>query len=173
MKLAPNKISVLAAFSILAVALFTLENFLPRPLPFLKIGLANVFVLLILWQLDLLSALIVSLVKVFIGSFISGLVFTPVILFSLTGSVLSLVIMYIALKIKIKFSIIGVSILGALVHNVSQLCLAYLILFPNTKLFYFLPLLLATGLGAGIITGAVAYYLDSKINLHKILQVNA
>ncbi|MBS3741626.1 MAG: Gx transporter family protein [Candidatus Cloacimonetes bacterium] len=173
MKLAPNKISILAAFSILAVALFTLENFLPRPLPFLKIGLANVFVLLILWQLDFLSALIVSLIKVVLGSFISGLILTPLILFSLGGTIFSLVAMYMAIKIKIRFSIIGISIIGAVIHNLSQLCLAYFILFPNTKLFYFLPLLLATGLGAGIITGAVAYYLDSKINLHKILQVNA
>lgn len=173
MKLAHNKISILAAFSILAVALFTLENFLPRPLPFLKIGLANVFVLLILWQLDLLSALVVNLVKVFIGSFISGLILTPVIVFSLVGSVLSLLAMHLAIKIKIKFSLIGISVIGALVHNLSQLFLAYFMLFPNAKLFYFLPLLLATGLGAGIVTGAVAYYLDSKINLENILQLNA
>lgn len=173
MKNSNNKILILAAFSILAVVIFTLENFLPKPLPFFKIGLANVFVLVILWQLDFTSALIVTLVKAFVGSFLSGLIFTPVIIFSLSGSILSLLIMYFAMKVRINFSLIGISILGALVHNFSQLTLAYFILFPNSKIFYLIPVLFATGLVSGFITGLVAYFLNLKLNLGKILQVQA
>ena len=170
MKITNSKLLVLAEFSILAVLVYTFENYLPKPLPFLKIGLANIFILLILWQLDLISAIIVSVSKVVIGSLLSGLIFTPVILFSLVGSITSLIAMYTAHKIKINFSLIGVSIIGAIFHNISQLIIAYFLFFKNIKIFYLVPLILIMGLVSGLITGSVAYFLNTKINLEKVLQ---
>jgi len=48
-----KKILTLSTFSILAVLFFLLENYLPKPMPFFRIGLANVFILIVLWQLDI------------------------------------------------------------------------------------------------------------------------
>jgi len=63
MKSSREKILILAAYSIMAVLLFLVESMIPKPLPFIRIGLANVFILLILVQIDFFSALVVALTK--------------------------------------------------------------------------------------------------------------
>ncbi|MEA2104654.1 MAG: Gx transporter family protein [Candidatus Cloacimonadota bacterium] len=162
----------LAAFSILATLCFILENFLPKPLPFFRIGLANVFVLLILFQLGFRAALVITISKVFLGSLFSGLIFTPILIFSLLSSLISLIAMYLAIHSKFKFSLIGISISGAVFHNLCQLLIAYFIFIRNTKIFSLIPLLLILALIGGGITGIFATLLDKKMNLKEILQKN-
>lgn len=167
-----NKPLVLSAFSIIAVLFFIFENFLPKPIPFFRIGLANVFVLLILIKMDFFSALIVSLSKVIIGNLFSGLIFTPVILFSLLSSLFALIAMYLSIKSKIGFSLIGISIIGALFHNLTQLGVAYILLIRNGKIFTLLPIIVVFSLITGIITGFIAILLNNKLQFDSILQTN-
>ncbi|MEA3475198.1 MAG: Gx transporter family protein [Candidatus Cloacimonadota bacterium] len=167
-----NKPLILSAFSIMAVLFFVLENFLPKPVPFLRIGLANVFVLLILIKMDFFSALIVSLSKVIIGNLFSGLIFTPVILFSLSSSLFALIVMYLSIKSRIGFSLIGISIIGALFHNLTQLGVAYGLLIRNTRIFTLFPIMVMLSLITGIITGFIAILLNNKLQFDSILQTN-
>lgn len=167
-----DRIISLAAFSILTVTIFILENFLPKPLPFFRLGLANIFILLVLWQIGLGPAMILVLSKVVLGSLFSGLLFTPVVIFSLSGSTLSVIIMYLAIKSKIDFSLIGVSILGAIFHNISQLFVAYFTFIKRPQLFSLLPLLLLIALVSGCITGFFAHILNERLNLENLLQKN-
>lgn len=165
-------ILILAAFSIFATLCFILENFLPKPLPFFRIGLANVFVLLVLLQLGFRAAFVITLSKVVLGSLFSGLIFTPMIIFSLASSIVSLVAMNVALKLKFKFSLIGISVVGAVFHNLAQLFVAYFIFIKSPAIFSLLPLLLLIAIIGGSITGIFAHLLNRKIDLREILQKN-
>lgn len=164
-----NKPLILSAFSIIAVLFFILENFLPKPLPFFRIGLANIFVLLIMIKIDLFSALIVSLSKVILGNLFSGLLFTPVILFSLLSSLVALLAMYLSTRSKIGFSLIGISIIGALFHNITQLGVAYFLLIRNARIFTLFPIMVVLALITGIITGFIATILNNKLQFDSIL----
>ena len=166
MKSSQEKILILAAYSIMAVLLFIVEGMIPKPLPFMRIGLANVFILLILVQIDFRSALVVTLAKVIIGNLFSGLLFTPLILFSLVSSVLSLLVMYAVYKSKISLSLIGVSITGALSHMMTQLVLGYFLFIHTSRIFALLPLILLIGLISGLITGILVIILYKNIQLN-------
>ena len=167
MKSSQEKILILAAYSIMAVLLFIVEGMIPKPLPFMRIGLANVFILLILVQIDFMSALVVTLTKVIIGNLFSGLLFTPLILFSLVSSILSLFVMYAFYKSRISLSLIGVSITGALSHMITQLVLGYFLFIHTSKIFALLPIILLIGLISGLITGilVIIFYKNVRFNL--------
>ena len=166
MKSSQEKILILSAYSIMAVLLFIVEGMIPKPLPFMRIGLANVFILLILVQIDFLSALVVTLTKVIIGNLFSGLLFTPLILFSLVSSVLSLLVMYAVYKSRISFSLVGVSITGALSHLLTQLVLGYFLFVHTSRIFALFPLILLIGLVSGLITGILVIILYKNIRLN-------
>ena len=166
MKSSQEKILILAAYSIMAVLLFIVEGMIPKPLPFMRIGLANVFILLILVQIDFMSALVVTLTKVIIGNLFSGLLFTPLILFSLVSSILSLFVMYAFYKSRISLSLIGVSITGALSHMMTQLVLGYFLFIHTSRIFALLPLILLIGLISGLITGILVIILYKNIQLN-------
>ena len=165
-----NKPLILSAFSVMAVIFFVIENFLPKPVPFFRIGIANVFVLLILIKMNLFSALIVSLSKVILGNVFSGLLFTPVILFSLLSSIFALFAMYLSIRSNIGFSLIGISIIGALFHNLTQLGVAYILLIRNARIFTLFPIMVVLALITGIITGFIATILNNKLQFDSIFQ---
>ncbi len=166
MKTSNEKILILSAYSIMAVLLFLVESIIPKPLPFMRIGLANVFILLILVQIDFFSALVVTLTKVIIGNLFSGLLFTPLILFSLVSSVISLLVMFAFYKSKISLSFIGVSITGALTHLLTQLVLGYFLFIHTSRIFAIIPIILLIGLIGGLITGILVIILYNNIRLH-------
>ena len=132
----------------------------------MRIGLANVFILLILVQIDFLSALVVTLTKVIIGNLFSGLLFTPLILFSLVSSVLSLLVMYAVYKSRISCSLVGVSITGALSHLLTQLVLGYFLFVHTSRIFALFPIILIIGLVSGLITGILVIILYKNIRLN-------
>lgn len=160
-----EKILILAAYSIMAVLFFILESVIPKPVPFLRIGLANVFILLILVQLDFVSALVVTVAKVLLGNLFSGLFFTPLMIFSLVGSLVSLLTMWSVYRSRVPFSLIGVSISGAVVHLFTQLVLGYFLFIHTPKIFSLIPLLIIIGLVNGLITGILAIVLYRNIRL--------
>ena len=120
-------------------------------------------------KIDLFSALIVSLSKVILGNLFSGLLFTPVILFSLLSSLVALLAMYLSTRSKIGFSLIGISIIGALFHNITQLGVAYVLLIRNARIFTLFPIMVVLALITGIITGFIATILNNKLQFDSIL----
>ncbi|RLC46922.1 MAG: hypothetical protein DRH57_05110 [Candidatus Cloacimonadota bacterium] len=152
-----HKLVLLAIFTAIASLLFLVENLIPKPLPFLRIGLANILVILVLVLIGYKEALLITVTKTVLGSFFSGLLFSPTIILSLGSSIVSLTIMFIALKSKISFSLIGISILGAFSHNAMQLFLVYILLIKEVRIFYLFPVLSIIALISGFITGIIAY----------------
>lgn len=165
-----KRILDLAFFTALAVTIFVLENLIPRPFPFLKFGLANVIVLYVLIKLGYPSALVVTLSKTLLGGLFSGLLLSPTTILSLSGSLIAVSIMYVLLQSGINFSLIGLSISGAVGHNLTQLLVVRFILIRQNSIFYLTPLLLIVGIITGILTGYITYLLIRRSGLKEVYE---
>ncbi len=162
MKKDTRKLVLLSIFVASSMILSYVESTLPPlfpQIPGIKIGLANIVVLLTLYLFSWKEALLVSLVRVFamtlvFGNFIS-------FIYSLSGAVVSLLVMSLSKNTKI-FSSLGVSISGALFHNAAQVAVAAVLL-DTAEIGYYMIVLGITGAIAGVLTGILAEILLNRI----------
>lgn len=128
-------------------------------IPGIKLGLANLVVVIALYELNARYALSINIVRVLIA----GLLFSGLYgaIFSLAGCGASFLAMWIANRTK-RFSIIGVSMAGGAAHTLGQLIVAVIIV-SNLKLSYYFPILLFAGMTTGIIIGIGSYILISRL----------
>lgn len=149
-----KKIAFCAVMIGLALALSYAERFIPLqlviPLPGVKLGLANVVTLVVLYRLKPRYAFGVLIPRCILGAVFGGGI--TGLLFSLTGGLLALATMLLAKKAPF-FSVYGVSILGAAAHNIGQICAA-VVLLRSVYVAAYLPWLLLVGIVTGILTGA-------------------
>ena len=150
-----RQVSFCAVLIALALALSYTERFIPLqlliPLPGIKLGLANIVTLVILYLLKTRYAWIVMVCRCVLGAIFGGGI--TGLLFSLCGGILALCTMAIARKQK-WFSIYGVSILGAAAHNIGQI-VAAMVLMNSIFVGAYLPYLLLVSLVTGLITGGI------------------
>lgn len=139
-----------------------IESLLPTSvgIPGVKIGLANMVVIVTLYTMGAAPAFALSLVRIVLTGFTFGNLASMV--YSLGGGMLSLLVMVIARKTKL-FSVTGVSVLGAVFHNVGQIIVAALVI-ENSSLFYYLPVLMISGVAFGIIIGVVGAMLIKRLS---------
>ncbi len=154
----------LAFFTAFAITIYVVESFIPKPFPFMKLGLANIVVLLLLVSGNFRYAFIVIIGKTVAGGFFTGLFLSPTTLLSISGSLCSLCVMTLFIKSKIRFSMIGISILGAVTHNFAQIAVVRLILIKENTIFYLTPLLIIMGIVTGVIIGYIAKMFLDRIN---------
>jgi heptaprenyl diphosphate synthase len=150
-----RRLIYLGFFTAFAVMVYILETFIPKPLPFLKIGLANIVVLMLLTSGYPWSALLVAICKTLFGGLLSGTFLSPGTLLSLGGSLLAFVAMVIADQEIFGFSIIGISICGAVAHNFGQLLVARLIVIQQDSIFYLTPFMILVGIATGLVIGYI------------------
>lgn len=145
------------AYSSILIALAMIFSYLETLIPLLvgipgiKIGLANLVVLLGFYYLPVSQILLITIIRIILTGFLFGGVSN--IIYSLAGSILSFFVMLILYKTK-KVSIIGVSIAGGVFHNIGQTFIAFLVT-ENLAIFYYFPILLISGLMAGTFVGIV------------------
>jgi heptaprenyl diphosphate synthase len=151
-----------AGLIVIGLLLFIFENYLPRPVPWMKLGLANIVTVIALYWLNWKAAVIVTLFRILIGSFFTGNLFTPGFFLSISGGIFAVTAMGIIFHLRI-FGIISVSITGAIFHNVGQLLFAIYILFKNSVIWYLLPVLFLAGLITGFIVGLFNFSLLKRI----------
>ncbi|HQJ10116.1 MAG TPA: Gx transporter family protein, partial [Deltaproteobacteria bacterium] len=113
------RITTIALFVAMAVALHWAESFIPRPAPFLRFGLANTMTLCTLYAFGGLWSIFVAVSRVFIASALTGTVFSPAFAFSLCGGLAASLSMW-AMP-KSRFSPVGISVGGAASHMLVQL----------------------------------------------------
>ena len=149
-------ISLLGGFCFFLSAL---EYMVPKPLPFIRIGLANLPLLLALDIMPLSSCLILAGLKIAGQSLISGTLFSYVFLFSLGGTGASVLLMFVLRRGlgKERISLVGVSTAGAMASNGVQLILAYYFIFGESIRYAAVPIL-ALGLVTGTLLGMGAEY---------------
>lgn len=159
---------IVAIFSAVAVVLSLIESLIPinMNVPGAKLGLANIMVLTCLYFLRARDSLMMILLKTLLTAFIFG-TFSS-FLFSIMGALFSFVAMWFLLWIgRKRLSVIGISIIGGIAHNVGQLTAAALY-FSTMQIFYYLPMLLITGVATGIVVGIAVRFLIpalSKLSL--------
>ncbi len=152
----------MAFYTALAVTLHMAEFLIPKPVPFLKIGLSNIIIVLLIMHCPVKIAVLVAYAKTLIGSIASGTLLSPTILLSLAGITLALILMISAKMGNLGFGLIGISVLGAIGHNLGQLIMVRLVLIKTNNVFYLLPLLLVLAIITGIITGSIAIGIYEK-----------
>jgi energy-coupling factor transport system permease protein len=114
-------------------------------------------------------ALQVALTRVLISSFVLGTFLSPSFMLSFSGALVSTLLMGLFFKLstggyRARFSIIGISIIGSLGHNITQLSLAYLLLVKNSAILLLWPWLFLSGVIMGLITGQIAIQVCKKLN---------
>ena len=149
-----RKIARMGLLVALSMILSYVESLIPAfvAVPGVKVGLANIVVIFALYTLGPIEALIVSLLRVILSSFLFGSVLS--LLYSLSGALLSLGGMILMKKLKI-FSTTVVSVTGGVLHNVGQILVACLVLDTNV-LIYYLPVLVLSGTITGAVIGIIA-----------------
>ncbi|MGQ9677958.1 MAG: Gx transporter family protein [bacterium] len=154
----------MAVYSALALGLYTVENYLPTPLPWLRFGIGNIAVVLALDELGVTGAVVVFLVKLILGSIIGGRFLTPFFFFGAAGGVLSLAVMILLWVLgRGFFSVVGVSCAGGVFHNIGQLLAARFFLIPSQALWRFLPIIVLVGLGTGSVNGIFARLIQLRL----------
>ena len=144
-----NKVAVFGVFTSLALILSYVELLIPINfgIPGMKLGLANLLVVILLYKGCPRDALLLSVIRILLSGLIFGNMFS--IFYSLGGGLLSLAVM-VFLKKTGQFTVAGISIGGGASHNVGQLLVAMFVV-QTYQVGYYLPVLLI----AGVITGAV------------------
>ncbi|ABR48443.1 Heptaprenyl diphosphate synthase component I [Alkaliphilus metalliredigens QYMF] len=153
-----KKVAYLAMLTSLGLALHIVESFIPNPFmgiaPGAKLGLANIIGLITLVMFGLKYALTVNILRSILGGLASGMITS--MFYSLAGAIVSTIIMWVIYKLLSKyFSLIGVSVFGALGHNIAQLTVAS-IMISNTRMFIYLPVMMLTSIFTGIFIGLTA-----------------
>ncbi len=145
----------------LALVLSYVEAMVPLPvgIPGIKVGLANLVVMVALYTLDERKAVEISVLRIVLVGFSFGS-FSSMI-YSLAGGIASLFIMIIAKRLD-WFSIKGVSILGGVFHNLGQIIVAMVVV-ENTKLIFYLPVLIISGTIAGIGIGIMSFLITKRV----------
>ena len=142
-----------------AMVLSIIEKMLPLnfAIPGAKLGLANIITLTCIYLFSFKETLAIIILRTIMTSFIGGSPST--FLYSISGAMVSFFVMYILISIsREKVSTMGVSIVGGVFHNIGQLIVAMIII-ENAKIFYYLPLLMLTGVGTGMFVGLCVKYL--------------
>ena len=156
-----RRIVYLSVLLAVATVINYAESLIPSfGLPGVRLGLANIVILLILYNFSLPEALTVTILRVVLVGLIRGTLFQVPFFMSLAGAILSLITMFALKKAKI-FTEIGVSIGGAFIHVVSQI-IVLSIFMKTITIVYYLPILLISSLLTGIFVGIVVMKVREK-----------
>ena len=138
-----------------ALVTFVIENQIPplTAIPGIKLGLSNIFTLFTLFAVGVPEALSLLLVRVVLGSVITGQ--ASALLYSMAGGILAFAVMLLLRRVIPEKQLWVISVFAAMAHNLGQIAAA--VLLTGTKqVFYYLPVLLLAAIGTGAFTGICA-----------------
>ncbi len=152
MKLKTKKLVLLSTLTACAVILSYVEMLVPPlfpAVPGIKMGLANIITVFLLYKFSYKEAFFVALCRILIITllFSSALTF----IYSISGAVLSIIVMALLKRVN-RFSIVGVSISGAVFHNLAQVIVAALIM-QTAEIVYYMAALTVSGVVTGVAIG--------------------
>ncbi|MBQ9935124.1 MAG: Gx transporter family protein [Lachnospiraceae bacterium] len=156
-------IALAGVFIALAMILSYLESLVPIgfAVPGIKLGLANLVTIVALYKLGLKDTIIISVGRILLSGVLFGNMM--IIIYSLAGAFLSILVMVLVKKLKI-FSATGVSICGAISHNLGQIIVAVITL-ENMNIMYYMIVLAIAGAVAGTVTGILSGMIIRNIKI--------
>ena len=151
-----QKMALLGVLTAGAIVIAILESFIPSiGIPGVKLGLANIVILIILYELGIVEAVIVNLLRVLVVGLVRGTFLGMGFFMSLTGAVFSLGIMILFYLLIKKFSVIGVSVIGSIFHVGGQILIAMIYL-GTAYIVLYLPVLAISAIITGVFVGVIA-----------------
>ena len=151
-----QKMALLGVLTAGAIVIAILESFIPSiGIPGVKLGLANIVILIILYELGIVEAITVNLLRVLVVGLVRGTFLGMGFFMSLTGAVFSLCIMILFYLLIKKFSIIGVSVIGSIFHVGGQILIAMIYL-GSAYIVLYLPVLAISAIITGVFVGIIA-----------------
>ena len=151
-----RKIALLGVITAATIVIAIAESFIPSiGIPGVKLGLANIMILITLYEIGILEAAGISVIRVLVVSLVRGTFLSMGFLMSLTGATLSLGIMILLYLVIRKFSIIGVSVIGSLFHVFGQILVAIFYL-GSGYVIYYLPVIAISAIITGVLVGITA-----------------
>jgi len=161
-----KRLVIMGLFVSMALALHIFEKMIPVPFitPGAKLGLSNIITLTVLMSLGFKDAFFVLVARIVLGSIFGGGV--SGFIYSISGGILSLLMMELTRRLgKENISVIGISVVGAVFHNIGQLLAAAFII-QNANIFVYFPVLFLAAVGTGIFVGLTTKYLLSYMNVN-------
>ena len=159
-----KKITIAGIFTALAIGLAFMERLIPVNfgIPGIKLGLANIVTVTSLFILGPVYALVIQVTRVILSTMLFGSAAS--LIYSLTGGLLSIAVMILLTKLKRQlFSIVAISVTGAVFHNIGQILAASLVVM-NLNLAFYLPVLMISGVITGLFVGFISSYLTKALN---------
>lgn len=156
-----KKTAFYGMFLALALVAGYVEQLLPINLgvPGVKLGLANIVIMVLLYTMGVRAASGITAIRVLLSGILFGTGFS--IVYSAAGAALSIFVMAFLKRTK-RFSCVGISVAGGVFHNVGQILVAVLVL-ETGALVYYLPVLILSGLAAGIVIGIISGILIRRL----------
>ncbi len=150
-------------FAVLCFLMSALETAIPKPLPFFRIGLANLPLILALPVMGRREYFFLALLKVLSQGLVSGTIFSYVFIFSVSGTFASSFVMYFLHSVCSRkiISFVGISLMGALFNNGAQIILAWFLLF-GSGIRYAIPFMLLVTLVCSAALGIFACVFEKK-----------
>lgn len=161
-----QKLIFLSLLVSIGLALSIIETMMPVPFvaPGAKLGLSNIVILITLVVFGFKEGLTVGILKSVVFTLATGSISS--LFYSLSGSILSLLLMYlIYTQFEKIFSLIGVSIFGAMAHNFGQVLVASFMM-RNIRIFSYYPILMLTSLFTGYFVGLASIYIVDNLKKH-------
>lgn len=152
-----KKLTLLALFTTLALAIYTVESMLPTlvPIPGIKLGLANIITIILLKNFSIREAFPVLIARILIATFLFGQFLS--LFYSLSGGITCLITMYFINRLLSGHFLPVTAIFGALFHNLGQLVVALIITASPAPLSY-LPFFILSAVITGSFTGFCAQF---------------
>lgn len=144
----------------ISVVLGIIDSFIPILFVGFKLGLANIIVLYVLYKYGFKSAIFISILRVLLVSMLRTGLFSITFYFSITGAILSIIMM--SLFKLTKLSVIGVSVIGSISHIIGQVIIASILL-NTSSVFTLLPLLIIFSCITGVIIGIISMEIINKV----------
>ncbi|SJZ53677.1 Gx transporter family protein [Garciella nitratireducens] len=161
-----RKLVFMALLLSVSLVLHYVEGWIPVPIPApgVKLGLANIVTMVTIVLFGFKETFILVILRSFTSSILGGAISS--FLFSIVGGTLSAIIMYLLyFHNKEYFSLMGISIVGAIFHNIGQLFVASILIF-NFSIFTYLPILMLSGIITGYFVGLSAKYILKVLSKH-------
>jgi heptaprenyl diphosphate synthase len=157
---------IILVVNAILISLLELIIPIPVPIPGIKLGLANIITIIAIVFLDLKDVLAIVLLRCIVVATLSkGLM---MMIFSISGGISSALVMWVLYKkLPNIFSIKGISITGAIIHNTAQVLVASFIL-KEMIVLYYLPILLISAIITGLITGTISDLTIKEISKREI-----
>lgn len=163
-----KRLSRIGILSACAVAAYVFEAFIPVPVPWARIGISNIVVVLALFGFGMREAMVVTLVRIVAGNLLLGVLLSPAFMMSLGGSLAALLAMGVVRRHMMPpLSVVGASLVGAVTNNAVQIYVFALLFTGGSPPRGLMGAFIIIGALVGLVTGILSAELLRKVDLER------